>query len=335
MLRFFRRSALEGRAVACPLCGGLDHRVIGRRDRHFAPLRNVGCEDCGLVFSNPMPTDAALAAYYERSYRQDYQGATAPRGVHLLRGEQRAAIRLREVQAHLPRGASVLDLGAGAGEFVAALSEAGFVARGVEPSADFSRFARSHYGVDVAQGYWQDLGPQAGCFDAVTMHHVLEHLSEPVAALIRLRSVLKTGGLLIVAVPNVADRRRSPQSRWHVAHVLSFTPETLDALAARVGFAPVGGEGTVRVYRKVDLPQDWRPDLAVAQRVLDGLATHRMLRHYLGLTPYARLVRRSRRHAAERYAALPVAKRSRLRRAGALLGAALAIGGGFAAFELS
>lgn len=332
-LRFARRSALEGREIACPLCQSKSHRLVGTRDRHFGPLTNVGCEDCGLIFTNPMPTDAALAAFYEQDYRKDYQGEAEPRAVHLLRGEQRAAARLDALRAFVAPGAAVLDLGAGAGEFVACLTKAGYAAKGLEPSVDFSAFARRHYGADVAQGLWQDLSPEAGRFDAITMHHVLEHLSDPVAVLMHLRGMLNENGILSIAVPNIADTRRSPQGRWHVGHVLSFAPETLDALAQKCGFEPVGGQGTSRVYRLAGLPMAWAPNPVIAQGVLARVTGHTVLRHYLGGTPYRRFVERTKRHAAERYAVLPPEKRTRLKRVGGLVGAALAVATGIAAIE--
>ena len=332
-IRFFRRSALEGREIACPLCGGRAHRVVATRDRHFATLTNVGCDDCGMIFTNPMPTDAALAAFYEADYRKDYQGEASPRPVHLLRGEQRAAARLEALSDVIAPGASVLDLGAGAGEFVAALVKRGYAARGIEPSADFAAFARKHYAVDVAQGYWQDLKPESGRFDAVTMHHVLEHLSDPCAAVLRLRDVLNDNGVLAIAVPDIADTRRSPQARWHIGHVLSFTPETLDALAAKCGFQPIGGVGTARMYRKGELPTTWVPDRALAQVVLSKVSGHNVVKHYLGGTPYRRFVARTRRHAAERFEVLPPEKQTTLKRIGGLMGAALAVATGVAALD--
>lgn len=332
-LRLFRRSILEGRLVSCPLCGGTEHRVVGRRDRHFGPLTNVGCEACGLIFTNPMPTDAALEAFYELDYRKEYQGGAEPRAVHLLRGEQRAAARLAALAPFIPSGATVLDLGAGAGEFVACLGKAGYAARGIEPSADFSAFARRHYQAEVAQGTWQDLLPEQGLYDAVTMHHVLEHLSDPVAVLMQLRVILKEKGILAIAVPDISDRRRSPQGRWHVGHVLSFAPATLDALAVKCSFEPVGGAGTARFFRKAELPSAWQPDRAMAQRILAEVTGHTVMRHYFGMTPYRRFIERTRRHASERFQALPPEKQTLVRRITLLVGTAMSIALGVAAIE--
>lgn len=332
-LPFLREAGLQGRPVSCPLCAGSRQSRVSSRDRHFARLTNVGCDDCGLIFTNPMPTDEALETFYERDYRKEYQGEASPRPVHLLRGEKRAEARLALLRPHLQPGAAVLDLGAGAGEFVASAAKAGFAARGIEPSVEFSAFARRHFGVDVRQGAWQSLDPAAGIFDIVTMHHVLEHLSEPVAALMHLRKILTPSGLLAISVPNIADPRRSPQGRWHKGHVLSFTPETLDLLAWKCGFEPVAGEGTARLYRKTEIPSDWQPDPDIARQILARVKAHNTIRHYMSVTPYRRFLERTRRHVGERLQVLSPEKRASLKRAGGLIGAATAVAMGVAAFE--
>jgi hypothetical protein len=73
-----------GETVPCLLCAGLDHKVVGTRDRYGHRLRTVLCRACGLVFTNPMPTEAEL--YYRRSYRQHYHNAATPRKKAVLRG---------------------------------------------------------------------------------------------------------------------------------------------------------------------------------------------------------------------------------------------------------
>lgn len=300
----FRARPLVGRRVCCDLCGADDHQVVGGRDRFGAPLTTVVCLNCGLVFTNPMPTDEALAGYYREEYRVHYQGARAPRAKHLVRGKQRASGRLALIAPHLPPGARVLDIGAGAGEFVAAALAHGFSARGVEPSVDFSAFARRHFQVDVRQGEWQEIDPAEGQFDLVSMHHVLEHLAHPRAVFLHVRELLAEGGLFYVSVPNVLDPDRSPHGRWHVGHVHNFGPGTLDALAARTGFVPVAGASTTRIYRKAAVPEAWTPDATVARESVSALNKHTAMRHFTSFTPYYRFLDRGWRHTTETLAAL-------------------------------
>lgn len=320
----FKRKSLATRPVSCDLCGSDTPIPIAKRDRTGQPLITVGCTCCGMIYSNPMPTDEALAEYYAADYRAHYQGQSRPRQLHLLRGEKRAAERLALLREHVPDGATVLDIGAGAGEFVAALAKHGMTGRGIEPSRDFASFARSHYGADVRTGDWTTLDPAEGLVDAVTLHHVMEHLAQPTDVMLKIRSVLKDGGILYIAVPDISDTRRSPHARWHMGHVQNFAPATLDMLAQKTGFVPVGGSKTTRLYRKEALPESWAPDHVAGAAVIDAVRRHTTLRHFATLTPFRRFANRSLRHGAERFnSADPKTKR---------MGAAAALAATAAAF---
>lgn len=50
-------------------------------------------------------------------------------------------------------------------------------------------------------------------FDAIIFSHVLEHLVDPVAAIKRLLPFLKSGGKVLIALPNIANWRQ----RWQLA----------------------------------------------------------------------------------------------------------------------
>jgi 2-polyprenyl-3-methyl-5-hydroxy-6-metoxy-1,4-benzoquinol methylase len=74
----------------------------------------------------------------------------------------------------LPRDTSVLDIGAGCGEFLEMLRDAGFTRlKGVEPELDL--IARGPEGL-IEQGGCLDLSRVEGPFDVVTIFGVLHHL---------------------------------------------------------------------------------------------------------------------------------------------------------------
>jgi hypothetical protein len=82
----------------CNLCGARNDVVVGTRDRDGHPLRTVLCRTCGLVWTNPRPSAAAMNAYYETLYRADYKGQSAPPLRKIVRGflgaaERRAMLR--------------------------------------------------------------------------------------------------------------------------------------------------------------------------------------------------------------------------------------------------
>jgi len=292
--------------TACNLCGERDYEVVGERDRDGRPLRTTICRRCGLVWTNPRPTLEALADYYGAHYRADYKHMPAPTPRKVLRGMLGALDRRRLIGPLMKDGARVLDVGCGAGELVFALRAAGIEAEGLEPDEAYARYAREALGVPVRTGTVDASSIAPASWDVVTMFHALEHVGNPLATLRRLSESLTPGGVLIVEVPNVEAVCQAPPHRFHYAHLFSFSPGTLQALAARAGFGPLdvslSGDGgnILGVFR-----EDASAAARVAARRDQYERTRRLLRahtaagHYLSATPYSRAIGRFRRRLRE------------------------------------
>ena len=113
--------------------------------------------------------------------------------------EERRALLLGELRP----GERVLDLGCGAGRFVAALRQAGADAVGVElAEAALERARRNLPGADLRL-----LEPDGsipldhGAVDLVWCSEVLEHVADVAHLLQEVRRVLRPGGRLLVTVP--------------------------------------------------------------------------------------------------------------------------------------
>ncbi|MGH9365558.1 MAG: class I SAM-dependent methyltransferase [Thermoanaerobaculia bacterium] len=109
----------------------------------------------------------------------------------------------RRIRA-LPSGLRLLDLGAAGGHLGRAVRERCAYLAGVEPDRSLSASARDGYddwrAVDALHaGDWE------APFDVVVCADVLEHLARPEALLERIRGWLKTGGLLLASLPNIAN----------------------------------------------------------------------------------------------------------------------------------
>lgn len=274
----------------CCLCGSEARLPLSRHDRRLKRLTTVVCAGCGLIRTDPMPTEAELAAYYRSSYRLDYQlvGRGPPRR-HLARARAEAARRVALLAPALRPGARVLDHGAGSGEFLLAGAAAGWDMTGVEPGEAYAAHARAQGARVLA-----DLPPpDAPPFDAITSHHVLEHLRDPLAALRALVARLAPGGIVYLAVPDMGPSAKPAFDRLHFAHVHGFVPETLDLLAARAGLVPdprFPRERTLCVYRRGEARA--APDPALAPRVLAGFRQVSPLAHVAGLGWLAPTLRR-------------------------------------------
>lgn len=74
-------------------------------------------------------------------------------------------------------------------------------------------------------------------FDVALCHHSLEHLVDPVGALVLVHRLLRPSGRLVVAVPYDRERRwRRFDALEPNRHLYSWTPQTLGALATVCGF---------------------------------------------------------------------------------------------------
>ena len=169
-------------------------------------------------------------------YRNDYKGIRQPKAKNVYRSARLALTRLRRLRAHLAPQCKVLDVGSGSGEFVCALNAAGYTATGIEADPVYAEFARREYGADLRTGGVLEVDIASGSFDAISLFHVLEHQPDPLAVLRRLQNWLVPGGCLILEVPNLDSVHQHPAARFHQAHVVGFTVESLRFAASTVGF---------------------------------------------------------------------------------------------------
>jgi 2-polyprenyl-3-methyl-5-hydroxy-6-metoxy-1,4-benzoquinol methylase len=296
-------------AFPCNLCGGADIDVIGERDRDGRALRTTICRACGLVWSNPRPSEEQVRRYYASEYRLDYKGVATPSLRHIARSGRGALNRYRALAPYLQRGHRILDAGAGGGEVVYVLRALGFDAAGLEPDERYARHAREALGVPVTTGFVQDAAFACGSFDVVTMYHALEHVEDPTAILSRLRSWMTDRGVLLIEVPNVEAACIAPAHRFHFAHFYNFNRQTLEALGRKAGFEPVqtttssDGGNLTTVFRASGTPEPPRADSANYSRVAAAVNGHTPFTYYCSSAPYAGPLNRLRTYVADARAA--------------------------------
>ena len=89
-------------------------------------------------------------------------------------------------------------------------------------------------------------------FDAITAVDVIEHVRDPVATVARMASLLRPGGLLMLATNDVTSpgaRLLGPRwTHFHRAHLWFFNPTTLSAVVRSAGLDVLGTEPAWRVY---------------------------------------------------------------------------------------
>lgn len=244
----------DDESSACPGCGS--PRIVlldafstprGTAGRRVAFLS--GCRACGLLFTNPLPTQEHLERFYSgggewASGLADRIGRVrAVRASAHKRPKSRTASAPRrprqllfdDIAAHAPLnrpppGARALDVGCGDGKFLDRLQDRGWETYGIEPSTDMA-FARHHR--------LEALPEEAG-FDFVVLHHVLEHVTDPADLLRRVASATRDGGTLFISVPRLDTLPQHRDFKYCINgrnHPICFSETCLRGLLARAGFA--------------------------------------------------------------------------------------------------
>lgn len=218
----------------CPLCDASQSTT--RRTIDGWALAT--CDSCGFLHAPSIRSDTAT----ELDLADDY--------VPVWRARHRQIHRLLE--GLLDRDELIVDIGAGFGELGLVTNEVGrFVYQGYEPSHSVAAAARRR-GVDMVSEFFapSSIDEPAG---AVVLDNVIEHVADPVGLLATAADSVRTGGAVVVIVPNRFDVRQAIP-RWRDAnhwippeHINYFTPSslrrTLEALGLDVhpfGFAALG-----------------------------------------------------------------------------------------------
>jgi 2-polyprenyl-3-methyl-5-hydroxy-6-metoxy-1,4-benzoquinol methylase len=248
--------------IPCPLCRCERHRdldtfpvrdlcIVYRRKlgvdvssefpRGLAEFRLTQCTRCGLQFFDPVCSGSA--AFYaalsttERTYYSPDRWEFA------------------EARRHIPETATVLDVGCGDGHFLLQLSQKNKVGLEFNPTA--AETARKR-GLQVIEQKMEEIASES--FDALTLFHVLEHLTDPVEFLQQALRILRPTGLLVISVPNndafIGSDLQHPANapphhtlRWR-AEAFRFLPKLLPVNLVQLTPEPLH-TAYIGIYRRV------------------------------------------------------------------------------------
>lgn len=241
------------------------------------------CAECSLVFLSPPPDGQALS----RHYQPEYYGRDSKRfgGPFEAFEVWCRGLRARDI-SRLRSPGRILDVGCGRGIMLSRLRDAGWEAIGTEVSDMAARHARERLGLEVHTADLRDLPYPPGHFDVITFYHTLEHLLEPRNVLETAHQLLRPGGALVVAVPNIDSLEAAlvGPSWFHLdvpRHPVHFSTRTLTSLLEDLGF---------RLTRLKRFSLQYGP-YGMAQSLLNGLGFEPNLLYDSLKTPGARAPR--------------------------------------------
>lgn len=200
----------------CPICTDGSLAPLGDEDWAFWGVKYTlfQCDSCGSATTQPVPDDTTVERVYRegfdyRWYRDHYAAKLCD-----------ARTRVAEYAERL--GRSVIDFGGGLGYFSEAANACGHVSVTIDP------FAGNRAGVTAPA-------------DTVVALHVLEHANDLDRVMSSICSLLRSGGHVLVAVPNyhgAGYRRWGMHWVWAqppLIHIHHFTAKGLQRLLERHG----------------------------------------------------------------------------------------------------
>jgi len=232
-------------------------RVAFSEPRAF---RLVRCNECGLLYRNPVERPAELTEFYARS-------TFPPDVLRSLHDTQRKALRVqaRELREALGRPGTGLEVGSYVGAFLAAARDEGLQVEGLDINPAVNEFTRSLQ-FTVHDGELSTFS-STRTFDAVAIWNTFDQLADPRGSVHSAHKLLRDGGVLALRVPNGAFyaaartslTRGNPVKRSIARAMLAqnnlltfpyrwgFTPPSLTRLLLDQGFAVKRIRGDVLV----------------------------------------------------------------------------------------
>jgi 2-polyprenyl-3-methyl-5-hydroxy-6-metoxy-1,4-benzoquinol methylase len=140
--------------VNCNLCNSNEYKFFREIDGYHL----VKCRNCGLVYLNPRPSQQEIKEKYSVEYHIKRLLSKEPETAKEIEGEINKNIgRAEEIVSQFDNKGKLLDIGCGAGFFIACLRRYGWDVKGIDVSEWAAEFAREKLKLNVFTGTVEDI----------------------------------------------------------------------------------------------------------------------------------------------------------------------------------
>ncbi|MDB4174753.1 class I SAM-dependent methyltransferase [Flavobacteriaceae bacterium] len=190
----------------------------------------------GILITTPQPAPEDLAGYYESQAYISHSNTQKGIVPFLYRLAQKWSLKnkINLINSLSNHKGTLLDIGAGAGNFCETSKQNSWDVYGVEPS-EKAREVAAKKNIFLHQSIEDFTGQQ---FDVITLWHVLEHLPDLENTITAIQKLLKPKGVLIVAVPNYNSFDAKHYKRFWAAydvprHLWHFSQKSMSKLFSK------------------------------------------------------------------------------------------------------
>lgn len=193
-------------------------------------------EELQLLKTYPQPELSVLGKYYESDdyiSHTDAKRSLFEKMYHLVKSYSLKK-KVGIINSYHPEKGSLLDIGAGTGDFLVTAKAQGWQTTGIEPNENAKKLAISK-GISF-QNNIESIENQQ--FDVITMWHVMEHVPDVTHQIKELKRLLKPNGTIIIAVPNYKSYDAQHYGIFWAAydvprHLWHFSKTSIEKLVSR------------------------------------------------------------------------------------------------------
>lgn len=251
------RGIIPDPPFACPACGTSQWTLSGQTKDYSISgewFELLECINCHLKATHPQPAAEQIGRYYaSKDYisHSDTRSGLTNKLFHKARNYMMKKKYQWVVRAAGTETGKLLDVGAGTGYFAKYMQDHGWDVTGLEPDETARKTGEEKLGLKLLPlDFLSRQMPDS--YDVITLWHVLEHVHDITGYMNRFHSILKPGGILIIAVPNHTSRDAKQYGiQWAAydvpRHLWHFSPASIEKLLAKHQFT---------LTQKTEMPLD-------------------------------------------------------------------------------
>ena len=237
----------------CIICRSDEHAAVDSWASKYLglipPYAVKRCGKCGLKWLSPRPTTQEYAdmykgdQYFSSNMVPEVYEEVVKKRIQYYEKRCEKIIRIEGISS-----CKLLDIGAATGVFVRVAKNSGLEAEGVEISKWACKTAKVKNNVKLRNVDLFTANFPSEAFNVVHMHHVFEHIPNPLAFLEETHRILKKDGLVVLEVPyqfdNILEKTKKlfgrtkfrAYSLFSVHHPFFYSPGLLQTLLEQCKF---------------------------------------------------------------------------------------------------
>lgn len=227
----------------CVICDSTDialaySKVEDLEYLSYQPVDFYRCNNCQLLFQQPLPPLSSLVKFYPEDYRNHMPAKGG--GFFTFLKKKKFQQQAGKLTKHLKPSSKILEIGYGNGELLKALASLGFKEL---YGCDFSSKnydALTSLGIKIEVANVENSLPFEEKFDLIILNNVIEHFLDPVSVVQNCWTKLETNGKIVIFTPNAdafeLDIFGKYWAGFHAPrHTYIFNQKNLEILADKLG----------------------------------------------------------------------------------------------------